>query len=351
MDKFQIIEITEQFNHAGTKATADIARIADRLGFERVCIKMDTTQESFLGKVRRQVGYLRDWSKAEKRITKDSVILLQHPFHYPQLSRVRTLRALKEKQIKVISVVHDVEQLRAFRFNEYYKYEFEVMLEISDVIIVHNDRMRQWFIERGVDTRKLISLKIFDYLQNNDSAKNVKFERSITIAGNLDTHKCGYIKELDLLKNVTVHLYGPNFNEELRNAGNIEYHGSYPVDEIPKKLNRGFGLVWDGESIEGCKGFSGQYLRYNNPHKLSLYLSSGLPVVIWQEAAEAKYVEDNGVGIVVNNLLELNEKLSILSEIEYRKLTKNVDKIKTFLCNGFYANDAISNALKIVENK
>ena len=40
--------------------------------------------------------------------------------------------------------------------------------------------------------------------------QNVKFERSISIAGNLDIKKSAYISQLGKL-GVVVNLYGPNF--------------------------------------------------------------------------------------------------------------------------------------------
>ncbi len=346
MDKFQIVEVTEQLNHAGTKATADMAYVAEKLGFKPVTVKMDSTEKTFLGKVIRQIGYFRDWGKAEKEITEGSILLLQHPFHYPQLTREKTLRNIKSRNVKIISLVHDVEELRAFRYKDYYKREFEFMLELSDVIIVHNEVMKKWFIERGVEEKKLVTLGIFDYLQDEDKEKTISFEKSITVAGNLDTEKCGYIKELADLKGIKVHLYGPNFNEAMKGSKDITYHGSFPSSEIPKKLNRGFGLVWDGESINGCKGDSGQYLRYNNPHKLSLYLSSGLPVIIWKEAAEAGFVEKNQVGITVHDVKELEKIFDALTAEEYETMVQNVKKIGKALCNGEYGKEALMESMR-----
>lgn len=349
MKKFQIVEVTKQLNHAGTKATADIASIAEELGFERVNIKMATDVDSTIGKIKRQVGYFWDWNSAEKTIEANSILLLQHPFHYKQLTREKKLKKIKNKGVKIISIVHDVEELRAFRYNDYYKHEFEIMLELADVIIVHNEVMKQWFMDLGVSERKLISLRIFDYLQKEETEKDIIFEKSITIAGNLDTTKCGYIGKLGELSDIKIHLYGPNFSENLRAAENIEYHGSFPVDDIPRQLNKGFGLVWDGDSIDGCKGQSGQYLRFNNPHKLSLYLSSGLPVVIWKEAAEAKFVEENRVGIIVNDLQELTRILNTFDEKTYKELSLSVGQLMKGLRNGFYARNAISKAISFLE--
>lgn len=342
MDKYQIVETTEQFNHAGTKATADISVVAEKMDFQKLYLKMRTTKSGYLAKAQRQVGYYIDWNNCYQAITEGSVVLLQHPFHYPQLTRDKLLYKLKkEKKVKFISVVHDVEELRAFRYNDYYKREFEVMLDIADVIIVHNQVMLDWFVGRGVPREKLVNLKLFDYLIDAPTPKKVDFERSINIAGNLDVTKCGYISQLGQLEGVKVNLYGPNFDEKMRQCKNVVYHGSFPVAEIPNQLNKGFGLVWDGDSIDGCKGLSGQYLRYNNPHKMSLYIASGLPIVIWKEAAQAKFVEENGIGICVRNLYELNNAMQQIAEDEYGIMSKKVKALGEKVVEGKFTQAAL----------
>ena len=50
MDKYQIVETTEQFNHAGTKATADISVVAEKMGFQKLYLKMRTTKAGYLAK-------------------------------------------------------------------------------------------------------------------------------------------------------------------------------------------------------------------------------------------------------------------------------------------------------------
>ncbi len=348
MVNYQIVERAGKFNHAGSKATADVAGIADKMGFKSLYVDMDTTDTTKLSKIKRQIGYLRDYKKIKREIPKDAVVLLQHPFHHKQLTRNRTLRYLKKnKNVKFISLVHDVEELRKFRDNNYYRNEFDVMLELADTIIVHNERMKAFFVSKGVKAHKVIVLEIFDYLQEGNS-EVPKFEKSITIAGNLDTTKCGYVGELSKLKNTKIKLYGSNFDERMKEYTNINYYGSFPPEEIPKKLNGGFGLVWDGSSIDGCVGDSGQYLKYNNPHKLSLYLSSGLPVIIWNDAAEADFVRSNNVGICVNSLKEFDENLSEITEEAYTEMVQNIKEIGEKLRSGYYATTAINKALEVI---
>lgn len=346
MQLYQIEEITQKFNHAGSKATADIADIAESMGFKRVKVVMKSYKLGLIPKVKRQISYYFDFKKAYKVIEENSIVLLQHPFIYPQLTREKTLLKLKSnKNVRFISVVHDVEELRADRYNEYFKNEFEFMLNITDVLIVHNDIMKQFFIGKGVSPDKIITLKIFDYLMKYKSTDNKTFERSITVAGNLSPTKSPYIKNLTKLENIKINLFGPQYDETMGNSENVIYHGSFQPDEIPSKLNSGFGLVWDGNSIETCSGGTGEYLKYNNPHKLSLYIASGLPVIIWSKAAEAEFVKNNNLGICVESLYDLNDIFKNIDEDKYADYCKSTKTFSANLLGGFYTKSCLSEAI------
>lgn len=351
MERYQIVELDGSKNHAGSKATADFAAIADALGFRRVDIRMNTLKDTLPAKFQRQLGYFRDWKRAWAEIQPDSILLTQHPFHHKQLTREKTLNRLKtEKGVRFICVVHDVEEIREYLYSAYYAREFDAMLRLADALIVHNPVMRDWFIRKGVPAEKLIALEIFDYLQKGGAAKGAPaFERRVTIAGNLDTAKSAYIGQLGEVKGVGIDLYGSNYSAALDRCENIHYHGAFPADEIPAKLNAGFGLVWDGDSIDGCTGRTGEYLRYNNPHKLSLYLSSGLPVVVWEESAEARLVKALDVGLCVRGLRTLSETLNGIDAGDYRRMADNAAKIGARLCEGHFGKRALEAALKTIE--
>ena len=85
--------------------------------------------------------------------------------------------------LKYISIVHDVEELRAFRYNEYYKKEFETMIELADIMVVHNNKMYNWFVENGIEEHKLVNLEIFDYIQNADKINKLIFLRQLRLLG------------------------------------------------------------------------------------------------------------------------------------------------------------------------
>jgi len=346
MDLFQITEISDiSLNNAGNKVFADITDIASKLQFKQVKIERKLLVKNYFDRFRRKLKCLYDWNSCYNEIKQDSIVLLQHPI---LVVNNKILKKLKyNKKVKYISVVIDIEELRTDVCSKYHKEEFETMLGISDILIVHNNAMVNFFVEKGISKEKIISIESFDYLQENNNF--VEFEKSISFAGNLDIKKCGFIGQLNQIKKIEINLYGSGFDNNLLNSKNIKYHGSFSPNEITKKLNRGFGLVWDGDSVDTCSGYYGQYLKYNNPHKLSLYLSCGLPVVIWKEAAQAEFVKKNNVGICVDSLKEAEQIISNMSEKEYKNLQTSVDKISPLLCSGYFATKAINKALNLLK--
>lgn len=98
--------------------------------------------------------------------------------------------------------------------------------------------------------------------------------------------------------------------------------GFVKSDDLIATAQGDFGLVWDGTSVSTCTGDFGEYLQYNNPHKTSLYIRCQLPVIIWNKAALADFVRENGIGICVDSLEELEKILNTLSEEEYAEMKK-----------------------------
>lgn len=350
MTRYQISETLSNDNNAGRKAPQDIVLIAEKLGYDVLETKMrNRKSKSIIAFLQRQIGYVKDWAMIYKKVKKNAVVLLQCPCSR-QWIRQSVLKGLKKnKNTKIIALVHDVYELRLKIYDKFHRREFQFMIEIADSIIVHNNVMRDFFIAKGVQKEKLVVLGIFDYLQKERKVEYPKYEKSITIAGNLNPQKAGYIKHLKELDKIKIYLFGSGYDNSMDRYANISYRGSFPPEQIPLQLNKGFGLVWDGDDIVGCTGENGQYLRYNNPHKLSLYLSSGLPVVIWKEAAEADFVKKYNLGICVNTLGELNNIFIHLTENEYFEMCKNVQKIGKKLREGYYFAQAIFNAEKVLK--
>ncbi|MCD5452082.1 glycosyl transferase [Lactobacillus delbrueckii] len=352
MNRYQINEIRDRGKTAGAKAVEDVIAIANTLNFKELDFELMTNNNIF-GKVRRNVPVWseawskKEWNKIYSKIEENATVLFQSPWYDYNAPKAKYdfFKKLKaEKNAKFIFVIHDVNELRP-NPSKYDIAEFNLVLEFGDRIIVHNTIMRDYMIKRGVDKEKLVVLQIFDYLVDNKEIENASFSRSVTIAGNLDVEKTAYLGKLGKVKSKFV-LYGPNFTQE--SSSNLDYRGLIPSNEIPEKLHEGFGLIWDGPSIDTCAGM-GAYLRYNNPHKLSLYIASGLPVVIWDQAAEATFVKENGLGLTISSLYDLPKALENVTEEDYDVMATKAREIGVKLRSGNYMSTALRKSLSGLE--
>ena len=77
-----------------------------------------------------------------------------------------------------------------------------------------------------------------------------------------------------------------------------------------------------------------------------MYLASGIPVIIWKEAAIAKFIEENNAGVVVDSLVEIENVLNNITEKEYAQIKKNVEQIGMKLREGYYYKKALEKCLE-----
>ena len=103
--------------------------------------------------------------------------------------------------------------------------------------------------------------------------------------------------------------------------------------------------MWDGETTTTCSGIYGEYLRINDPHKASLYLASGMPVIIWSKAALADYITRNGCGITVDSIEDIPGRISAMTPEEYDAIRSNTRKISDRLRKGKYTSRALNKVL------
>lgn len=352
--RFQIWECASASEIAGSKAPMDICTIAGNAGYQVIEIHpIKGTEGTDTYKWSKRQNDI-DWDRCYSSIPPGSMLLLQHPFWQDQEKREPILERLKnEKQVSIISLVHDVEQLRKVYNQPYMRREFNFMLQMADVLIVHNEAMEEFFLNMGIKRENIIRLGLFDYISSSSPGAK-ELDVSIIIAGNMDPQKSKYIYKLSQLTNVKIHLFGPGYSKKdmyhcsqsHAPCAYIEYHGTYPSELLIEHLEGAFGLVWDGDSLDTCSGETGDYLRFNNPHKLSLYLAAGIPVILWQKAAKAAWVEENRAGILVDSLYEIPDRLQKMTREEYGRYAAAAAVLSEGIRNGAHTRAALQAAEK-----
>ena len=321
-----------KFN-AGSKAVNDCNFILEKLGYKPLYINISPSANKLI----KLINAIKLFSIM--KLKKNDVIVIPHPIEIMRYY-INVIHIVhKIKKIKTCYLIHD---MLSVRFPKDFGCEYidHKMIKDADFIIAHNRVMKE-YIYRIDKSKKIVSLDIFDYLGKINFNKKRK-SCTLNIAGNLSKEKAQYLYHMKgLNENISLNLYGANYNQQKNHSSQCHYFGKFPPDEVPTVFVEGFGLIWDGTSIETCSGDMGNYLRYNNPHELSLYLSAGLPVVVWKKSAIKKFVLENNVGIAVNSINEFYERYVTLKDDEYQEMCENANKIAKRLHSGQYLKKAI----------
>lgn len=350
MKKYLIDTIQKGDYTAGSKARMDIDDILLGCDFEKINIIVGNNKK----KVIKEISTIsKQLDKIFDDIENGSLIAVQYPWDTLSYSIAKKCKnKAKQKNIKMIAIIHDLNSIRTGSkiVKIYYKYFVKEIkyLNVFDGIVCHNQKMREYLVNRGIDDDKIVTIEMFDYLMDKkvSNAEKIDF-KVINIAGNLSRTKAEYVYKLSEIKisNYDINLYGPFYDNTCH--GNVHYYGTFPAEKLAKNITKGFGLVWDGEDINTCSGHFGNYMLYNNPHKLSLYLACGIPVIVWKKSAISEFVQRNHIGFLVSSLKEINDIFENMTVDQYKEYLKNVSVIQKNVLSGFY----IKRAIKEIENR
>lgn len=333
--KYVLTEIPQNTLNAGYKAKSDILTVLKSEGFEPVniaeCFNFDKIPH-FLRLIKKL------WS-----LENGAEIILQSPiysFFNPKFMPT-LLSVLEKKAFRIILVIHDLESARFMQDKKSAELENR-LLKICSRIIVHNESMKRHICDKfNISASRLIELGVFDYLCPAPDVLR-EFSHTVCFAGNLDPDKSGYLYELKQSSGSKFNVYGGNFDKSRGHRFN--YCGSFAPEALVSALDGSFGLVWDGDSTDTCSGVTGEYLKINNPHKASLYLAAGLPIIIWSGAALADFIRENSLGICIDSLSQLQGALSSVSEEKYLMLRENALKAGALIRSGEFIKRAIKKA-------
>lgn len=315
--------------HAGPKARKDATRTLKAAGYETVTMFYPSAKNPREASRKRAMMLMRLYFS--KLLGAKEVI-----FQYPSMLPVWYLKFLKYQGIKVTLLIHDLDRLRQ-------GYETLSHLEkgtLSSVsrLIVHTPYMRDYLLGQGIGTHMDV-LYLFDYYTDSAVFKSPSEYNSIVFCGNLG--KSGFLKAFDEKDwRVPTYLYGVGAKTTYDNP-NVHYKGVFQADD-PSDVDGAWGLVWDGPDTATCFTSSvGRYLSYNTSHKLSLYIVTGKPVIVWSGCALAQWITDNGLGIAIDSLSEIPTHMSVMSEDKYDSYCTNIAKKRFELSNGNFLHKVL----------
>lgn len=333
--------ISKNYRHtgsAGDKAKTDIESVMTSLGYRNIGLKQNRSKNA----VKAYFTTLASEMLGVMRLRKGDIVVVQYPLkkYYDFVVD----RAVK-RGAKVVTVIHD---LGSFRRKKLTVEEEIARLNRSAVVVVHSPSMRDWLRAHGL-TARMVVLGLFDYLSESVARSEhepIGERPRIMFAGNCSPSDNGWIYELaETEPGVDLVLYGGGVDKD-RVTDNILAMGYVDSDALIAGAEGDYGMVWYGSSLDEGAGALGEYLKYNAPHKTSLYLRAGLPVIIWDKAALAEIVSRLDVGICVSSLRGLGDVLAAITPERYEQMRANAAAVAEKLSKGGFIGDALTEAEK-----
>lgn len=320
-------------NDGGSKAIDDVNYFLKKSGFTNI--------QSPNSKVKKAIYILTKFPRIIKKLS--GIIVVQ--FAGGKLQKRITDVIKKNKNLKLIYIIHDLEALRYNSDNhnpDLNQEEIDLMRK-ADGIISLSEPMTRWLRKQGVKCA-IENLGMWDYVNDKPYINEDNYDGSVCFAGNLN--KSNFLRTYTGSKIISC--YGTLDDNKL--SKNTCYKGVFSPEDVSQKISENFGLVWDGDSSTTCSGKEGSYLQFNAPHKTSLYLSSGIPVVVWEKAAIAKYIEKYQCGVSIKSLNELGRKIENIDAVEYKCLVTHAREMGDKMRNGYFLTTALDAVINDIKN-
>lgn len=315
--------------NAGVKPRQDVCRILIENGYSNLSIPLPRLHLPLVSPL---IAFNR-FAKAIRHIAKEDEAFIQYPLYYYNDTIERwALKLLCNKCDNVTMLIHDVVSLRTAKLSPTEEYLFSQ----PHKLIFHTPIMAETVTSLMPNIKGSVDiLGLFDYFTETmmqTSETTLSQTHVIAFAGSLaKSHFLNHLNELG--DDLTWHLYGTIPGNYLSTTNNIQYCGKFTPD-APDILSGGWGLVWDGSSIDNCGDIRGQYLRYNSPHKCSLYLARGIPLIVWDKSAIASFVQEKRIGIVINSLRDIKNSINSLTQEQRIEIVNNAMQMGNQLRHG-----------------
>lgn len=306
-----------------SKARGDVAEIAEAIGYKKLYIyRYYDEQEDEKALAARIDGITAG-------VAKNDLIIYQYPSYNQFKFELTFIERVKQRGANLVLLIHDSELLRDHSFLKEVKLFNQV-----DMLITHGKKMEKKLRSFGVST-PMVAKELFDYLLHEEQIPcTPNLKRSIAFAGNLQ--KSVFLRDW---KNQTeVDAFG--IKGDISLGQTVNYRGVYSQFELIRQMPKDrFGIAWDNDLLQG--GNYQEYTKYNAPHKISLYLALGLPVIVWQESAIAELVVKYKLGFTVRSLAEIDPLMASIKDEELEQLKQRVNQFGCLLREGLFTKQVL----------
>ena len=321
---------------AGSKAKQDYEDILASMGAVNLGLKRSHHRGKVLTFILNLVGVARCCMSMRR----GDMLVLQYP-----VKKYFTFlcHRARKRGATTVALIHDLGSFRRKKLTVQQELD---RLGLVDNVIATNATMGDWLKDQGLD-KPIVALGLHDYLSTalvpGLDGHRQQGPWRIAYAGTIRARKNSFIHQYAAaIEGYELHIFGTESDEHpIPESPHVVKHGFIEPDDFMTTNGCDFGLVWDGDSLDCCSGPFGEYLKYNTPHKLSLYLRAGLPVIMWSQSAVAPLVTSLGIGLTIDSLKEVSSKLDSLDDEQISVLHHNVAKVADDIANGRFLKTAL----------
>ncbi len=356
---------TLHYNHdtlmnALSKGRDDYFEVLRRMGFTRISVP--SFRKNRFMSVKERIIFEAEltfaWRKALKQLKTGDTLIIHSPNSEKFLAYAGFIRRLHNKGVRIITLTFELETFFMMDYRRFARIKRgmakrteAVLFRNSDAIVVHNDVMKRKLGEAGFDTDRMLSVGVMDYLceeplSDEPNGRTGK-DKPVIYAGHLTREKSTF--EYNLPDGFRCNLYGSDYTGPVND--DVCYKGVFDPVTLMNVMEGSFGLVWEGDSCAGCSGAYGDYLTFNNPHKIALYISSGIPVIVWSGAAMADFVRNEKCGLIVDDLFIVPDLIAGLSDDDYENMRLNACRVGRDMREGKHIRQAVSKALDYIDGQ
>jgi len=147
-----------------------------------------------------------------------------------------------------------------------------------------------------------------DKLSDKDGQVHIVYEGTLaSLAG--DHYDLRKIFQAIARYGIHVHIYDSHSNEDYQKLAEdnsfLHYHGHLDPRTLSEEMTQ-YDFGWSGFNVTKNKA----HINVALPNKTFEYLACGLPVLSYPHEAQKKFIQKHGVGLVFNDLHEMQEKLA-----------------------------------------
>lgn len=331
----------QEGKNSGFIANQDAADAAQKIGFNPLNYdryQREITKEAVAEKVNTMLSCVHS----------GDIVVVQFPTWQHDLNFERELISnLEERKVQKVLLLWDaLSWLHDDSIRDYTgDYGFQMMNRF-DLVISPNKKMSARLRNEGGVQVPIIDIGLWDYRVDSPMEKRV-FQKRLYFAGTLDkTDFSSYRAETPF------YLIGnPNgVSPEERQQENLHFLGEVDRQLLPSLLDGGFGVISYKTPKKGTPRFKGaeKYGHYNNPLKLSLYLSAGIPVIVDSKSAHADLVREQGLGLILDDLNQIDNALEQISGQEYEEYLCNVQRYSIAMRTGHFTKKVLMDAINFL---